>query len=269
MLHMFNLGQLSEFHQYLENITKAGYKYDMYVALPTGCDARVITSRWPKAVVIHHNDRGMDLGGFFALCPSLMRHRYDYVLKLHTKSEKQWRTDLVIPLIGTPGNVMTCLKSFDIPTIGMVGARKWLINMSKDFGIYTPHLTAICKTWKICNNKYTFIGGTMFWIRYNLLRNALAHVSIPVIIQSLNTDETLDWHWYLIHYDDLRRAGIDTEAKALEHWNTVGKHEGRACNVLYGRRHGIPIRIDGMIEHSYERFFGLLVAQAGQVVIGV
>jgi len=38
------------------------------------------------------------------------------------------------------------------------------------------------------------------------------------------------WRDYIGNYADLRAAGIDTEAKATEHWNTHGKNEGRKPN---------------------------------------
>ena len=36
-----------------------------------------------------------------------------------------------------------------------------------------------------------------------------------------------DWIAYLENYEDLRNAGINTEEKALEHWNNHGRNEGR------------------------------------------
>ncbi len=40
-----------------------------------------------------------------------------------------------------------------------------------------------------------------------------------------------DWKFYIGHYGDLRRAGIDTEQKALEHWVKFGKNENRLCCI--------------------------------------
>jgi hypothetical protein len=39
-----------------------------------------------------------------------------------------------------------------------------------------------------------------------------------------------DWVFYVGHYKDLQNAGLDTEAKAREHWNLHGQNEGRMCN---------------------------------------
>jgi len=37
------------------------------------------------------------------------------------------------------------------------------------------------------------------------------------------------WQVYVSKYPDLQRAGINTEAKALAHWNRYGRKEGRTC----------------------------------------
>jgi hypothetical protein len=38
-----------------------------------------------------------------------------------------------------------------------------------------------------------------------------------------------DWRFYVNKYPDLRKAGINTEAKALAHWNKHGINEKRIC----------------------------------------
>jgi lipopolysaccharide biosynthesis protein len=268
LLHMFDLTLLQEFHAYLDNIRKAGYKYDIYIALPPNTDPRTVKSYWSKAVVVYHENRGMDIGGFFALCPSLLRTRYDYVLKLHTKSHTVWRKALLEPLLGTPEKVEAGLALFT-SKVGMIGAKSWLIRMGPDLGIYDTHISQICKTWNVPKTTCSFIGGTVFWVRYSILKSAISRINIPNILSTFNTENTLDWSWYVLHYDDIRLAGVDTEEKAIAHWRDHGKSENRSCNVLYGRKHGISIRVDGMIEHAYELFFGLLVTHSKQIVVGV
>jgi hypothetical protein len=38
-----------------------------------------------------------------------------------------------------------------------------------------------------------------------------------------------DWQYYINIYPDLRKVGINTEEKALKHWEIYGKREGRKC----------------------------------------
>jgi hypothetical protein len=43
--------------------------------------------------------------------------------------------------------------------------------------------------------------------------------------------QIFDWEFYVNNYEDLRKNGINTYEKALKHWNTYGKYEGRlSCN---------------------------------------
>ena len=42
----------------------------------------------------------------------------------------------------------------------------------------------------------------------------------------------MDWQQYLLNYPDLVKSGINTQEKALTHWNTYGKNEGRTYTLL-------------------------------------
>ena len=189
LLHMFDLTLLPEFYDYISNIGKAGYKYDVYIAISDKYDLAAFKTYWPKAVVIHHEDRGMDVGGFFALCPSLFRSKYDYVLKLHTKRNAKWRKALIEPLLGTPERVRRGITAF-APGVGMVGSKSWLITMGKDWGIYNHHINSITEVWGVPKTTCKFIGGTIFWIRYSILREAMNKVNIPTCL--LYTSDAAD-----------------------------------------------------------------------------
>ena len=268
-LHLFNFQLFDELYAYLQNLNKAGYKYDMYVAVPFGGDITTLRKYWPNAVVTTHENRGFDIASFFSLCQLIRRKKYDFVLKLHTKSDTNWRKSLIEPLLGTPSKAKAALEAFKDPNVGMVGSRQWTIPMGVHWGIYQHHIVDICRQWQVPLVPCQFIGGTVFWVRWSLFSEAMTKVDLEQVITTTNDEDTLDWSWYLLHYPDLRTSGIDTEEKARAHWRDFGKAERRACNVLYGRRRQIPISIDGMIEHAYERFFGLLVVHGGQRVLGV
>ena len=268
-LHLFNFTLLDELYQYLQNLSKAGYRYDLYVAVPFGEDITQLRKYWPQAIVTTHENRGFDIASFFTLCQLMMSRKYDFVLKLHTKSDANWRRSLIHPLLSTPQQAKLVLEYFKNPSIGMVGAKPWVIPMGSQWGIYQHHITDICQQWEVPLIPCHFIGGTVFWVRWSLFETAMRKVNLPQVVASTNDENTLDWSWYILHYNDLRTAGVDTKEKALAHWLEHGKAERRACNVLYGRKHNIPIWIDGMIEHAYERFFGLLVTHGGQQVLGV
>jgi len=41
---------------------------------------------------------------------------------------------------------------------------------------------------------------------------------------------SFDWRFYITKYHDLQKAGINTESKAIAHWNNHGKNEKRICS---------------------------------------
>ena len=41
------------------------------------------------------------------------------------------------------------------------------------------------------------------------------------------SENIFDWEFYINKYRDLKKAGIDNEEKALEHWKSHGKKEER------------------------------------------
>jgi Rhamnan synthesis protein F/Glycosyltransferase WbsX len=272
-LHLFALELIPELVGQLANLSKAGYTYDLYVAIPRGSDRTLVSQAWPSASIMERENRGFDIASFLAMLTVVLPLNYDYILKLHTKANSAWRRDLIDPLLSTPARVRHTLELLQDPTVGMVGCQKWLISLGHDWGVNSTHIQSIGQLWQVPTGPCHFIGGTIFWIKHEVLRRAVSRVpnlDLLSIANSLNTAESLDHSWYLMAYPDLRSLGIVTQQDAERHWRVVGRQQGRACNCLYARinRIGVP-NCDGMHEHAYERFFGLLVASAQQVVVGL
>src|SRR5665647_301118 len=104
-LHMFNLALIPEFETYLLNIIRAGYTYDLYVAVQKGSDYTAAKRAWPNATFIERENRGFDIGSFLASLVYILQKPYDYILKLHTKNHPQWRKSLISPLLSSPARV--------------------------------------------------------------------------------------------------------------------------------------------------------------------
>ncbi len=43
--------------------------------------------------------------------------------------------------------------------------------------------------------------------------------------------DEFNWEFYCNYYDDLKKAGINTKERAINHWNRYGKKELRICNI--------------------------------------
>lgn len=136
LVHLFDFRLIDEFRQYLENITLAGYSYDLYIAIPQHEEAERIRITWPDAVVVPHENRGFDIGSFFSLLSYAFNKKYDLILKLHSKSRNWWRKELIEPLLGSPEKVRNCIELFNDSKIGMVGSRKWLLTVPKGWGLH-------------------------------------------------------------------------------------------------------------------------------------
>lgn len=72
----------------------------------------------------------------------------------------------------------------------------------------------------------------VFVIRYENLPWADANNPVPMQIQTRSIPDDFAWNVYLHNYPDLGRAGIDTEAKAREHWLKFGQKEGRTYREI-------------------------------------
>lgn len=274
LLHIGSLLSLDELLRDINNIRLAGIPFDLYVNLvigkvPIEQTTRIILLAYPHAIIQASENRGMDIGGFLQLLPVVLTATtsYDYVLKLHTKTSSWWRRALIQPICGSPGQIKLCMRTFQTqPRVGMIGSSRYLFR--EELGrqpncYYIQHLTTLLN---IPYTEYQFIGGTMFWIRTSVLRSIFEGRDIPVLRQQLNTPDSFDPYWYILNYRD---RGVATIEDARRHWETYGKAIGRVGNCLGAReRRGVRCIPDGMLEHAYERLFGLMVKSEGLVVAG-
>jgi len=264
-LHILNYQLLPEFKTCLQNIHQP---YDLFITVPdAGHQAR---HYFPTATILpNHPNKGMDIGGFFAVLPFILKGKYDVVLKLHSKTCKVWRKSMINAICGSPAKVNYCLALLKDPTVGSVTDKGHIYNNHHKWGNNDQHLNDICQTWSVRYCKCTFSGGTMFWMNVSVLRTVFKHFNLASVMATLNTPSSLDAYWYLNHYSDLKNGGLITKEQAIQHWLTFGKAEGRIPNGLAGRLSGRLKAVDGMIEHAYERFFGMMLIGCGMKLVGV
>lgn len=272
VLHVGSISPLAEILNYISNISKAGRYFDLFVNLTEeivniedACD--IINSKFPYAIIIASENRGMDIGGFMRFIPLLLRENYKYVLKLHTKTSNSWRRTLIDPICGSSDKVLKCLFHMEKKGSIMVGSscHKYYESKNKYPNYY--YLSRLTERFSLKNTSFWFIGGTMFWIDMRLIRSVFSTQNLRDLISEMNTPETLDPYWYIINYKD---TGIKTTQEAIKHYNEFGVKQNRSRNCLEARlKKDICCTPDGMIEHAYERLFGLIVQNAGKTVTGV
>ena len=130
---------------------------------------------WVKLVPNH----GRDIYPFVALVNSGLIERYPVVCKLHTKRSPHrrdgdaWRRELIRAILGSPANVSAILRAFaDDDSLGLVvadghlysGAKWWDGNMTRCEEL------ALRSGIEIAPDTVTFAGGSIFWVRGNVLR---------------------------------------------------------------------------------------------------
>lgn len=155
-------------------------------------------------------NRGMDIGAFFQTMWYCQKHQlqFDVVLKLHTKSDKTWRSQLCEPIIGSDKSICKSLHMFAIPEIGCVASKQWAIPIETDthnmnlLTYYCAQLQfqdvygrkkqtktktkarAKTKT-KTKTQRPLFIGGTIFWFRFSIFEK-LFHTHSRILRDSYN-----------------------------------------------------------------------------------
>ena len=267
LLHLFTVSLADEFARYCDNITKAGYHYDIYITIPKGVDYGKLRELWPQSTILAVENKGFDIGPFWLSFDRIRNQPYDVILKLHSKSNDQWRRELIAPILGSPERVRYCLDLLADPTTGLVGSEKWLLTVPSDWGNNKYHIDTLAREWRVPVQSCRFIGGTVFWARHSIFSAACRGLDVPALVRKMNTPDTFDYSWYLMAYPKVaRRVGTDP-AQLKDYFLNEG--DDTVCNCLQARQQGLALPCDAMIEHCYERLFGLIVECSGATLKGV
>ena len=134
---------------------------------------------FPESKVFKFENKGMDIGPFLLIIEYLIQNNadYKYYIKLHTKSIKHWRDELILPLY----NKLNYVLNDNTPpkTVQLYGSEKRLLNEQFEMN-YTPVLNIIGRNYKKYESKFlkycskirdnnddcelnpSFIAGTIF-----------------------------------------------------------------------------------------------------------
>jgi hypothetical protein len=132
-----------------------------------------LKKEFPNCKIFELPNKGLDIGPFFKILETILREGkgYDYILKTHTKKSLKtsgeffgniWRKDLW-SIMDNIENIVELMIDKEL----MVGSNKWIINLNKD-NLNVEYLNNLKNEFNISNGDQ-FIGGTMFWVRYDLL----------------------------------------------------------------------------------------------------
>jgi len=263
--HIFN-----KMKTYIDNLVSAqydAYHLDIYfnvIDTISKDEIRQLKKSYPNETIFESENYGFDIGSFFHILEHIKRksYTYDYLLKIHTKTNNNSRTDLLTPIMGSIQSIRDILTSFENKKeVGIIASKKRrCIDAHVDFTRNQPYLQQLLKwrfneTTTICKQPY--VSGTMFWVRFSLMDELFMKYNLPNIYNSLNNIHTFDWNWYYhANHKEIGNIPLHKE-KLYDHYNKTGRQQRLSGNIFHAIKYdtnSMYLR-DGMVEHTYERFF--------------
>jgi hypothetical protein len=245
ILHLGNISMWNLLSNYLENLDKN--KFDLWITIheehKDNVVVQTIKNKYPNVKLLFIENKGFDIGPFFFTLKKMYESniKYDYILKLHTKSVEYHREKLLRACIGSDNVVAKTLKLFmENKEVGMISDNicfeyitqptntyhlKRIINK-----VFTDSSTSGLKV--IPRQGFTFVSGTIFWIRSSIIYDVIALETLDWFIENLNDKTTFDINWM-----------------RMNNKKDIG-------NILWPNATG---KRDCMFEHAVERFFGYMV----------
>lgn len=210
--HAGHAERIPEFMPYINSVFDTGFPTDLYVTYQKDTDnLEPIKSVYPNAIFIKAT-RGCDTGAFLLQMKAMYERQknykhpfqhcnkypeifegtmmYDYILKIHTKSDPFWRHELLDPISGHTDRVFQVIENFiEKPQIGMIGGDKWIRKDDR----YTHNQIATNNLSRKFHLKWSpelsFVAGTIFWVRWDLLCDFIEDSKIDLEKEYERTEE--------------------------------------------------------------------------------
>jgi len=218
-----------------------------------------LKEKYNDIIIIVTENRGMDIGLFLIALHYINtnNYNYDYIIKVHTKTNDDFRDNVLNNLFGNEKILMNNLKKISQKNIGMVsGSNIYKYNNYKDaFVSNFYHLNNIIKylyNQDVNNDCLEFVAGTFFICKYNIFK-ILNNNNIEYIYQNLNNISSLDYYWYSMYYN------ININDKKNIYMDYINNKKDRyPNNINYTYRTNNQGLRDCMLEHAIERLFGYI-----------
>ena len=189
MVHLYDINLWEDIYSFIINLEEFNLKIDLYVNISVNNKSMLDTIKYKELYEkinkttmfknIYYTDSdncGMDIGGFLiSYCKMLdLGLRYHQLIKIHSKTNPNWRYALLYGLMGSKTIIENNMKLMTHQKIGMLGNDKlslnYILNINKNSYKY---LYTYMKYFGIKNidNYGHFIPGTIFWIKGEILDN--------------------------------------------------------------------------------------------------
>ena len=273
VLCIFHIGSYHIFikmKEYIDNLIAAQYdEYNLVMyfnILETIEKERFenIKDMYPKVNYIISENYGFDIGSFFHTLEIIKQReeKYDYVIKLHTKTDNKKRDNLLMPILGSINTIRKTIEEFNkSQNIGIIASKNGrCIDAHVDFirnQTYLQQLVSWYFQEKTRVSKQPYVSGTIFWMKFEILQKLFMNINLSNIYNSFNNIYSFDWNWYY-HANNRYLKDVTLNKNNLyKHYNEKGKNMNLSGNLYHANKYSTKtfhLR-DGMTEHAYERFF--------------
>lgn len=226
-----------------------------------------LKNKYINCVILVTSNRGMDIGLFLINLHFLRMNNisHDYLIKLHTKTDDNFRNKSIHNLIGSHDIIINNLKLLSKKNIGMIAGHcifnyEDLPNVFNTNLYYLNILSRYFYNNDIENKYLEFAVGTFFIVK-NKIFDIINISSIEYFYEKFNNFDTFDYHWYCTHY----KLDINKKKYVLEHYNSNPDNYKNSLNYFI-RTKDFNHR-DFMIEHAYERFLGYIIKKNNLSII--
>lgn len=227
-----------------------------------------ILKQYPEIVILKCENRGMDIGLFLVALHYIKSNRFyhEYLFKIHTKTQDNFRTDTLNNLLGSHDKIINNIKALSAKNVGMISGNV-IFRHSENRDIFNSnmyHLESLVKKIfyeRIDTNLLEFPAATFFIAKYKIFQ-FLSPEILEELYFDLNNCDTLDYFWYSIFYN------MNINNKTNIYKDYINNKNIRFCNnINYQKKTNKGGLRDCMIEHAFERFFGYICKKNGLNII--
>ena len=223
-------------------------------------NSKYLREKLKNSALIEVKNKGMDIGIFIASLLFLRDHnlKYKYLVKIHTKTDDQFREHVCDNLIGSKQCIRDNFSKMDNdPSIGMLNGTL-IFNIHNNRSFFHNHMRYLHELSQSLLNKelnehnLEFAVGTFFYSRFDVF-DILDSVNLRYLYNKLNDFTTLDTNWYALFY----HIQYKNDEQIKEHWFN-NQHKNFSNNLHLQYKTECQGMRDNMIEHALERFFGYI-----------
>jgi mannosyltransferase OCH1-like enzyme len=275
--HIGNFDVFEKMRHYISFVqsVRNNYNVDVVFNLVKGITSDNIMKLnvyFPEANIVVSENYGFDIGSFYHILNIIKEQNieYDYILKIHTKSDDMKRFNVLDSIMSSRDKIIEILKALDEdPQIGCVSSNRSF--QTDDFTERVRnknHLNTLLNEFGLSgkDSNLPFPAGSMFWIRFDIIKRVYMQKDLLKICQSLNTEYTFDYNWfYFAYYANVNN--IKNPSALCNYY--LKNRKNLARNLFDAIRINSPTQKlrDGMIEHAHERMIAYAVNFCGNKII--